>query len=34
MEKMPFHESDEIRDVHAVIVAAASGTATGTDWRQ
>jgi ribosomal-protein-alanine N-acetyltransferase len=34
MEKMPFNESDQIRDVHAVMVAAASGQVTTSDWRQ
>jgi ribosomal-protein-alanine N-acetyltransferase len=33
MEKMPFHESDEIRDVHAVMIAAATEV-TSTDWRR
>ena len=34
MEKMPFHESDQIRDVHAVIVAASTEQVTTSDWRQ
>jgi ribosomal-protein-alanine N-acetyltransferase len=34
MEKMPFNESDQIRDVHAVMIAAASGQVTTSDWRQ
>ena len=34
MEKMPFNESDQIRDVHAVIVAAATQEVTSSDWRQ
>jgi ribosomal-protein-alanine N-acetyltransferase len=34
MEKMPFHESDEIRDVHAVMMAASTEQVTTSDWRQ
>jgi [ribosomal protein S5]-alanine N-acetyltransferase len=34
MEKMPFQESDQIGDVHAVMVAASTGQVTTTDWRQ
>lgn len=34
MEKMPFNESDQIRDVHAVIVAAATQDVATSDWRQ
>ena len=34
MEKMPFQESDQIRDVHAVIVAASTDQVTTSDWRQ
>jgi RimJ/RimL family protein N-acetyltransferase len=34
MEKMPFHESDQISDVHAVMSAATPATVTTTDWRQ
>jgi ribosomal-protein-alanine N-acetyltransferase len=33
MEKMPFSESDQIRDVHAVMIAAATQVTT-SDWRQ
>lgn len=34
MEKMPFRESDQIRDVQAVIVAASAEQVTTSDWRQ
>ena len=34
MEKMPFHESDQIRDVHAVMIAASEAQVTSSDWRQ
>ena len=34
MEKMPFHESDQIRDVHAVMMAASTEGVTTSDWRQ
>ena len=34
MEKMPFRESDQIGDVHAVIAAATTEQVTTSDWRQ
>jgi ribosomal-protein-alanine N-acetyltransferase len=34
MEKMPFHESEQIGDVHAVMMAASTEHVTTSDWRQ
>jgi len=34
MEKMPFHESEQIGDVHAVMRAASTEQVTTSDWRQ
>jgi RimJ/RimL family protein N-acetyltransferase len=34
MEKMPFHESEQIGDVHAVMMAASTEQVTTSDWRQ
>ena len=34
MEKMPFHESEQIGDVHAVMMAASTAQVTTSGWRQ